>query len=69
MNTLEYYETILGKVSFDEKLLRKELDKAVRNVRCGDEPALLEWCKKELGQKYARIVQALMQSKNCELEQ
>jgi hypothetical protein len=69
MNSLEYYETILIKVSFDESLLRKELRKAVRDLQCKDEPALLDWCREELGQKYARIVEAMMQSKNCELEQ
>lgn len=43
MNTLEYHEMILDKVSFDEELLKKELEKAIRNVTCSDEKALLDW--------------------------
>lgn len=69
MGPLEYYETILIKVSFDEHLLRKELGKAVRNLQCKDEPALLVWCRKELGPKYALMAEAMIQSKNCGLEQ
>ncbi len=34
METLEYHETILKKVNFDEELLKIELKKAVRNTTC-----------------------------------
>jgi hypothetical protein len=36
METLEYHETILKKVSFDEELLRIELKKAVHNTTCSE---------------------------------
>ena len=32
MKTLEYHETILKKVSYDKRMLRMELKKAVRNT-------------------------------------
>ena len=55
METLEYHETILKKVSFDEKLLKIELKKAVRSTTCSEQPALLEWCGKELRPEYKEI--------------
>lgn len=65
MNTLAYHKMILSKVSFDEGLLKRELEKAVRNLRCGEEPELLDWCGNELGEKYEKIARALMQNKMC----
>lgn len=67
MNTLEYHETILSKVSFNEELLNKELEKAIRNIHCGEEPALLEWCRKELGEKYEETALEMIttQNKRC----
>ena len=65
METLEYHETILKKVSFDEELLKIELKKAVRNTACSKQPALLEWCGKELGAKYKQLASSFMKDKNC----
>ncbi len=67
MNKLEYHETILYKVSFNEELLKKELGKAIRNISCGEEAALLEWCRKDLGEKYEKIALEMitMQNKRC----
>ncbi|HEA23701.1 hypothetical protein LCGC14_1457350 [marine sediment metagenome] len=67
METLEYHETILKKVSFDEELLRMELKKAVRNTTCSEQPALLEWCGRELGAKYKEMASIYMQDKSCAL--
>lgn len=52
---LEYSKNILNKVSFDEELLEKELGKALRNTSPDEGPALLEWCRKELGEKCGEI--------------
>ncbi|MGB5821959.1 MAG: hypothetical protein WBG90_20920 [Saonia sp.] len=65
METLEYHETILKKVSFDAELLKIELKKAVRNTTCSQQPALLEWCGKELGVKYKEIASSFMKDKDC----
>ena len=65
MNTLEYHEMILDKVSFDEELLKKELEKAIRNVTCSDEKALLDWCRENLGEEYVSIASDMMQNKMC----
>jgi len=65
METLEYHETILKKVSFDEELLKIELKKAVRNTTCSEQPALLEWCGKELGPKYKAMASFFMKDKDC----
>lgn len=67
METLEYHETILKKVSFDEELLKIELKKAVHNNTCSEQPALLECCGKELGTKYKEIAAFYMKDKNCAL--
>lgn len=65
METLEYHETILKKVSFDKELLKIELKKAVHSTTCSQQPALLEWCGKELGPKYKEIASFYMKDKNC----
>ena len=59
MKTLEYHETILKKVSFDKRLLRIELKKAVRNTICSEQPALLEWCREHLGEEYKKMAVTL----------
>lgn len=42
---LEYYKSILGKVSFDPILFRKELRKAFRNLRGAELIELRDWLK------------------------
>ena len=65
MTTLEYYQMILGKVRFDEELLQKELEKAIRNVECSEEQTLLEWCRQNLGEEYETIASEMMHNKMC----
>lgn len=65
MTTLEYHEMILDKVSFDEELLKKELEKAIPNVTCSDKKALLEWCRENLGEEYEAIASEMMRNKIC----
>tara|TARA_R110002167_G_scaffold264918_1_gene471620 strand:+ start:636 stop:848 length:213 start_codon:yes stop_codon:yes gene_type:complete len=67
MKTLEYHEVVLKKVSFDHDLLKKELEKAVRNTTCSEQPALLEWCARELGPKYEKIATFYIEDKDCAL--
>ncbi len=42
---LEYYKTVLGKVSFDPLLFRKELRKAFRQLAGEERIALRDWLK------------------------
>ena len=68
MKTLEYHETILKKVSFDKRLLRIELKKAVRNTICSEQPALLEWCREHLGEEYKKMAAGFMENNSCAFE-
>ena len=68
MKTLEYHETILKKVSFNEGLLQIELKKAVRNTTCSEQPALLEWCGEHLGEEYKKMAAGFMENKSCAFE-
>lgn len=42
---LEYYKTVLGKVSFDPVLFRKELRKAFRHLVDDERHELRDWLK------------------------
>ncbi len=42
---LDYYKTVLGNVSFDPVLFRKELRKAFRNLMGEEKAALCDWLK------------------------
>lgn len=42
---LEYYKAVLGKVSFDPILFRKELRKAFRHLGGDDRLELRDWLK------------------------
>jgi hypothetical protein len=42
---LEYYKTILGNVTFDAMLFRKELRKAMRQLRVEERMRLRDWLK------------------------
>lgn len=42
---LEYYKTVLGKVSFDPVLFRKELRKAFRHLVDEERIELRDWIK------------------------
>lgn len=42
---LDYYKTVLGKVTFDAMLFRKELRKAFRHLVAEDRTRLRDWLK------------------------
>ena len=47
MNQLDYYKTILQKVSFDKDLFKKEYIKALSDLAPSDKLKLMYWCEKE----------------------
>ncbi|WP_339699789.1 hypothetical protein [uncultured Roseivirga sp.] len=54
---LEYFKTILAKVSFDKKLFEKELRKAIHSV-IGDElEELKRWCYSKFGHLYGNVLE------------
>ncbi len=55
---VELSKKILMKVSFDPHLFQKELCKALQWINDKEEIILLrEWCHKEFGRKYPKILQ------------
>ena len=44
---LEFYKTVLQKVSFDKTLFRKEYVKALSDLSASDKLKLMWWCNKE----------------------
>ncbi len=53
---LEYFKTILSKVSFDIVLFEKELRKAIRALVARDLIQLKDWCYRQFGSKYLTIL-------------
>lgn len=53
---LELSKKILAKVSFDKKLFRKELKKAVQWVRPDELIVLRAWCLVQFGHLYADLI-------------
>ena len=47
MNQLEFYKTVLQKVSFVKTLFRKEYVKALSDLSASDKLKLMWWCNKE----------------------
>ena len=47
MNQLEYWQTILQKVSFNKKLFKKEYSKALSDLSPSDKLKLMYWCNQE----------------------
>lgn len=43
MSQLDFYKTVLEKVSFDQSLFEKELEKAKRDLSPRDRQALVQW--------------------------
>lgn len=43
MSQLDFYKTVLEKVSFDQSLFEKELEKAKRDLSPSDQQALVQW--------------------------
>lgn len=53
---LEYFKTILSKVSFDRWLFEKELKKAIRALIPEEIKTLRDWCYDQFGQIYESIL-------------
>lgn len=53
---LEYFKTILSKVSFDKRLFEKELKKAIKALVPDEVNQLKEWCYRKFGQQYQPIL-------------
>lgn len=53
---LEYFKTVLSKVSFDRWLFEKELLKAIKSLMKEEIQVLKEWCYREFGSDYEPIL-------------
>ncbi len=53
---LEYFKTILAKVSFDRWLFEKELRKAIKSLIPNEVLKLKEWCIEQYGHIYSSII-------------
>ena len=53
---LEYSKMILKKVSFDNELFKRELDKCITWVGQYEQKALLLWCMSEFGKEYKEVI-------------
>ncbi len=53
---LEYFKTILSKVSFDKKLFEKELRKAIKSIVPEELKEFREWCYVKFGKIYKPIL-------------
>lgn len=56
IHMLEYFKTILSKVSFDKRLFEKELKKAIKALVVHEVNLLKEWCYQNYGQQYRPIL-------------
>jgi len=56
IHMLEYFKTILSKVSFDKRLFEKELKKAINALVAHEVNLLREWCYQKFGQQYSPIL-------------
>jgi hypothetical protein len=54
---LEYFKTILSKVSFDRYLFEKELKKAIKALIPEEVVKLRDWCYREYAQLYHPVLQ------------
>lgn len=53
---LEYFKTILSKVSFDRFLFEKELRKAIRALVAHELAEFRNWCYHQFGNRYPIIL-------------
>lgn len=53
---LEYFKTILSKVSFDKKLFEKELLKAIKNLITEDLQDFKKWCYDQFDHMHGPIL-------------
>ena len=56
IHMLEYFKTILSKVSFDKRLYEKELKKAIKALVAQEVNLLREWCYQNFGHQYTPIL-------------
>lgn len=56
-NMLDYFKTILDKVSFDLKLFEKELRKALKSLVAEEIEELKRWCFKNYGESHKLVLQ------------
>ena len=57
ISMLEYFKTILSKVSFDKRLFEKELKKAIKALVPSEVVLLKEWCYGHYEQEHQPILQ------------
>lgn len=53
---LEYFKTILSKVSFDRRLFEKELRKAIKTLVEKEVEDLKKWCYEQFGHIYGPVI-------------
>jgi hypothetical protein len=53
---LEYFKTILKKVSFDKRLFEKELLKAIKSLISPEIEALKRWCYERFSEVYKPVL-------------
>lgn len=53
---LEYFKTILSKVSFDKRLFKKELKKAIKSLVPSEILMLKEWCYQRFDDQFRPIL-------------
>ncbi len=54
---LEYFKTILKKVSFDQRLFEKELRKAIKSVLRDELSELKRWCYDNFEHLYENVLE------------
>ena len=54
---LEYFKTILEKVSFDVILFEKELKKAIKSLVNSEIQELKNWCYRQFSKQHPHILQ------------
>ena len=64
---LEYFKTILSKVSFSKYLFEKELRKAIKVLVEEELKELQRWCYKKFGHIYEGIIQRCFNSSGISL--
>lgn len=56
MKMLNYFKTILSRVSFDARLFEKELRKAIKMLIAEELQELRSWCYANYGNQYRTIL-------------
>lgn|GEM_PF-249577 len=56
MKMLNYFKTVLKKVSFDARLFEKELRKAIKTLIAEEVQELRSWCYANYGVQYGAVL-------------